>query len=649
MLRHWRWGAIPAVLIGLTLLAAWHVWSAASGLLEARDELRALEERLEDASWDTVTADDLAFTRERLLGTRDGLERTRTHLRRNPVLRLGALAPGAPGDQLRAVYAFLDMGGTVLEAGLAALPAAEKALPLRDDPPDGERLPAAVAALLAAVKPESERLAALTGELTAQRLALGDAPLLPPLDALRRGIDENLPMIADRVETLNRWRPLIPGLLGLDGERRYLLLLLNEGELMPGGGLVTASGVLVLHDGGVSFEGVTDAGWWRASWDERDGRHIEPPPPLERHLLRGYPWHLALSNWDPHFPAWARQALEFEELGYGERDVHGVLAVDFRALVDMLALTGPIAVEVSRLFVEHWSVPPVERTEEVSFTAGNAILEISRLARSLEGTRLVGRKSFLGEVGPVLVERLLALPPERWEEALATIRRLGEGRHVQALFLDEREQTLLRAVRWDGRLETPEGGDYLHFNEASVRSTKLNFVIRPEGSWSVALDRFGGARHELTLAYHNTLPEWSEGKDPALVQQMMLGGRYGGYLRVFGPEGLIAPSVAIDGATAPIEDRGVGHGKRWFGAFLPVESGERRTVALRWAVPHAASADGRAYDLYLQKQAGVAGICLELAVTREGEPPAELAIEGGRLDEDGRLCLESDARLRARW
>ncbi len=649
MLRHWRWGAIPIAVLLLCLLAAWHVRSAASGLLDARDELRALEERLADADWRTVTAEDLAFTRERLLGAREGLERTRVHLRRNPLLRLGALAPGAPGDQLRAAYGLLDMGGTLLEAGLTAAPAAEKALPLRDDPPDGERLPAAIAALIASVTPESERLAALAGELTAQRLELGDAPLLPPLDALRRRLDESLPLIAERVETLNQWRPLIPGLLGLDGERRYLLLLLNEGELMPGGGLVTASGELVLREGAVSFEGITDTGWWRASWDERDGSHIEPPPPLARYLLRDFPWHLALSGWDPHFPAWARQALEFAELGYGEGDVDGVLTVDFRALVDVLALTGPITVEVSRLFVEDWARPPVERTEEVTFTAENAILEISRLARPLEGGVILGRKSFLGEVGPVLVERLLALPPERWEEALATVRRLGEGRHVQVLSLDEREQTLLRAVRWDGRLETPNGGDYLHFSEASVRSTKLNFVIRPEGTWSVALDRFGGARHELILTYRNALPEWSAGKDPALVQQMMLGGRYGGYLRVFGPERLITPSVAIDGAPAEIEDRGDGRGKRWFGAFLPVEAGERRTVALRWAVPRAASGDGRTYDLYLQKQAGTAGICLELAITREGAPPASLAIEGGRMDEGGRLCLESDARIRARW
>ena len=648
MLRHWRWGAIPVAIVLLLVLAAWHYRSAASGLLDARDELLALQERLEDADWRTVTAEDLVFTRERLQGAREGLGRTRGHLRFDPAGRLAALLPGAPGDQTRAAYRFLDIGDALLEAGLTALPAAEKALPLRDDPPDGDRLPAAIAALLASVKPESERLAALAGELTDLRLAIGDAPLLPPLDTLRRRLDENLPQIADRVETLNRWRPLIPGLLGLEGERRYLLLLLNEGELMPGGGLVTATGALALRDGAVSFEGITDAGWWSVNRDERDGAHIEPPPPLARHLLRGFPWHLALSGWDPHFPAWAQQAREFEEIGYGAREVHGVLAVDFRALVDVLALSGPVTVEVSRLFVEDWARPPVERTEEVTFTAENAILEISRLARPLGGATIVGRKSFLGEIGPVLVERLLSLPPERWEEALAAIRRLGAERHVQAFSLDAREQTLLRAARWDGRLEAP-AGDYLHFNEANVRGTKLNFVIRPEGTLAVALDRFGAAHHELALVYRNTLPEWSAGKDPVLVGEMMPGGRHGAYLRVFGPRGLVTPSAAIDGEAAPIEDRGEAHGKDWFGAFLPVEAGARRTVAFRWAVPDAAGGDGRAYDLYLQKQAGAAGICLDLAITREGEPPDILTVEGGRMDDRGRLCLESDARVRARW
>ncbi len=84
--------------------------------------------------------------------------------------------------------------------------------------------------------------------------------------------------------------------------------------------------------------------------------------------------------------------------------------------------------------------------------------------------------------------------------------------------------------------------------------------------------------------------------------------------------------------------------------FLPLPAGVQRTVALRWTVPLATtSAYARNYDLYLQKQPGTTGLCLTFSVTRAGQAPATLAIHGGRIDGAGRLCLETDTRLRASW
>ena len=250
----------------------------------------------------------------------------------------------------------------------------------------------------------------------------------------------------------------------------------------------------------------------------------------------------------------------------------------------------------------------------------------------------------------MLFDDLRTLPPEQWVDAIETFRRLGEGRYIQALAFDPHEQTVLRDVRWDGRIESP-AGDYLQFNEANVSPTKLNLVIKPEGTWSVDLDELGNAHHELTLAYWNTLPEWRIGKDQDLVDMLMLAdGHYGGYLRVFAPPGAIAVTAEIDRAATAIADRGNEQGKDWFGVFLPLPAGIQRAVTLRWTVPLATtSANASSYDLYLQKQPGAATLCLAFHVTRAGQAPTTFAIDGGRIDEQGRLCLETDARLRASW
>jgi hypothetical protein len=378
----------------------------------------------------------------------------------------------------------------------------------------------------------------------------------------------------------------------------------------------------------------TDSTSWKEMWEAKGGGYIEPPGPLKRYLLKDFTWNLLVSNWSPDYPAWSQQALEFYELVHGEQQVEGIVAVDLVVLERLLGVTGPVTLEV-------------EGHGRVTFDKANAVLELERLTRQpFEPTD--DRKSVIGDLAEELIARLLRLPSEQWGEAIEVVRRLGAERHVQLLSFDPAEQTVIRDVRWDGRVE--EGpADYLMLSETSVLSTKLNLIIQPDADYRVDISPLGDARHELRLHYRNPLPEWQQGKDPALVKALMLGGVYGGYLRIITPRGATAFSAEIDGATVPLEDAGNEGGKDWFGVFMQLPAGETKEVVLRWVTPLATrSTGGGGYELYLQKQPGTPGMCLKLDISRAGKPAGTVKISGGSRDGQ-RICLTTDVQVSVKF
>jgi hypothetical protein len=148
----------------------------------------------------------------------------------------------------------------------------------------------------------------------------------------------------------------------------------------------------------------------------------------------------------------------------------------------------------------------------------------------------------------------------------------------------------------------------------------------------------------------NPMNEWEVGKDPLLVRKLMFDGQYGGYLRAITPQGAVGLGTALDGEARGIEDAGLDGPYQWFGMFMPLLSGQRREATLRWTVPLATAAPGASsYELLIQKQPGTHGLCLDLAVSREGQPAATLELTGGTRDAGGRVCLTSDVEVRAEF
>jgi hypothetical protein len=625
------WWVLAGVTVAVVAVAGWHYFTLYTAMAASRDDLLGVREQLDAVGFEAEQA-DIDEARRGLDSAERNLDTAKAHFRYDPLIRLAGIVPRV-GTQVEATDDLLDIAGLLVDLGQEATSAAQKAVDLNENRQTGEPLTQSLVEALNDAEPELQRVSTLLDEVLRERRELGDDELWRPLNNARRHLDEDLPELSENVDQLVRASDLLPGFLGFEGDRRYLVLALNSGELLPGGGLVTAAGVVTVSQGVNGSIGFVDSTQWLPAAQAIGIPYIEPPGPLKRYLLRDFSWNLLVSNWDPDFPTWSQQALEFYELVHGPQEVDGIVAVDLVVLEQLLTVTGPKVLDVP-------DRGPFE------FNPANAVLELERMTRP---AFIVAddRKSIIGDLAESLISDLLALPSEGWGDAIKTVRRLGRERHIQLFSFAPEEQGLIADAGWDGRLQDPEG-DFLHFNEASVLSTKLNLIIHPSGTLTVDVSDLGDVRHELRLTYHNPIAEWARDKDDDLVAKLMLGGLYGGYLRVFGPPGLRDIAVEVDGAAGNIEDIGREETADWFGTLLPVGPGETHEVVFRWTTTPRGTTESR-YTLFVQKQAGTLGMCLGIVVTKEGAPASEVQVSGGALSPDGRWCVTSDLEIRARF
>ncbi|HVT00786.1 MAG TPA: DUF4012 domain-containing protein [Patescibacteria group bacterium] len=123
--------------------------------------------------------------------------------------------------------------------------------------------------------------------------------------------------------------------LGFDGEKNYLILFQNNGELRPTGGFIGSIGELKLSNGKIESFDIKDV----YDLDGQLKSHIEPPFPVRRNLQENL--YLRDSNFAPDFQETASTAALLYNLETNKK-VDGVIAVDFNAVRRIIGEIGPI-------------------------------------------------------------------------------------------------------------------------------------------------------------------------------------------------------------------------------------------------------------------------------------------------------------------
>jgi hypothetical protein len=323
---------VAVLLAGVLVVGGWLTFRA----VQAADALRDLQAAAEGIRPE-VDALDVGALSARLPALQDAAARAAAATD-DPVWRAAQHLPFV-GDDLAAVAAVsaaaADLTGDAAPALLAALSAVVDGGTAH--PAAARTVPAGWVDLAAVVHaaPAAARAAEVLDTLRADLDDLDRRTLVGPVAGPVGDLQDALHGRAAALAAAQELADVLPGLLGADGPRTYLLLSLNPAELRAPGGIVGAVAVLQVSDGAVGLAG-------QRSTADLPERATSVVPLTEAELAL---YGDRLGRWvqdsvlTPDFPRAAEVAAAFWQQSTGQ-PVDGVLATDPVVVADLLAATG---------------------------------------------------------------------------------------------------------------------------------------------------------------------------------------------------------------------------------------------------------------------------------------------------------------------
>jgi Protein of unknown function (DUF4012) len=322
-------------------------------------------------------------------------------------------------------------------------------------------------------------------------------------------------------------------------------------------------------------------------WQARTHMYVEPPAPLKRYLLKDASWNLLVSNWSPDFPTSAQSAAHFWDLGGGET-IDGVIGINVTTLERLLDVTGPVDVPEFGVTVD-------------SSNAYDLTEQYTRIPYQPQADR----KAFAGLLADEVLRRVLHPESGQWSQLIDVTQSLGDEKDLLLYSFDTKQQALIRDWGWDGGVSYTSG-DHLMLVDASVNSTKLNAVVTHSADVNVQLDRDGAATTTVMVDYDNDLASWERGRDPDLVATLMLGGLYGGYVRLLAPPGSKMISVREGAQDVGLEEVSSENGLSVFGRFFALPRDTKQRLSFTYKTPPVVDKQGNTwtYTLDVQREPG---------------------------------------------
>jgi len=374
----------------------------------------------------------------------------------------------------------------------------------------------------------------------------------------------------------------LPQLLGMEGEKKYIIWFQNSNEIRPTGGFIGSYATVSIDSGKIKNILIDDIYNPDGQIDVRNIK-TTPPEPIKK-FLNEEVLYLRNSNWDPDF---TKSAKVFDDIYFkitGE-SVDGYIALDLKFVESLLRVTGPVF-----LASYNEDINSENLDERAQYYSGFDYKEGS-----------TDKKSFLTILGGKLLEKIFSLKKEDFPKLVTELGRSLEERHLQISLNNNQINSLLSENKWDGSLVDTEG-DYLYVVNANLGGTKSNYYVENKMTYEInSMTRDGLLRANLYLDYKNNAENdaWP-------------GGPYTDYVRVLVKDGSKLTGAKIINNTGEETDifkdvvvSKVGVYSSFETSFklLPKES---IRLVISYDLPQKASMtkEGSSYSLYWQKQPG---------------------------------------------
>lgn len=410
------------------------------------------------------------------------------------------------------------------------------------------------------------------------------------------------------------FRHLLDTSLGFDGPKTYLILLLNNTEIRPGGGFIGAYALVQMTDGHPDL--ITIEGTEVFDGHANPKNLPLPPEPIKKYL-KVERWYFRDSNWSPDFAQSARQALDFytREGGYLADQIDGVIGFTPTVLEQFLAINGPVTVNGFN-FDKDNVVEKLEYEVEYGYVK--------------RGVQFADRKGLMRDFGIALIKNAKYKSIWRVADYLAMVKNMLQEKQIMFYSTNAAEQTNLENLDYAGRVKAAPT-DYLLWSDANLGALKTDASLVRQMTYSITPSTSGQYVAAVTMHYDN------KGKQDWRTT------RYRTYARVFVPAGSRLLSVVDGGKTITQVDQGLELGKTWFGFSTTVDIGTSKDVTFNYYLPPqvlAAIKSGN-YQLNVQKQLGAYNNALTLGLNFDRTVSAAAPGEVASKHNDARYDLET--------
>lgn len=416
------------------------------------------------------------------------------------------------------------------------------------------------------------------------------------------------PQLQAQLTQVDAWLRVAPALLGVNAPERFLVELMDRGEMRATGGYIGDYGIATIQHGQLEPFTLQDIYQLDRPYDIRAGWPKAPP---------AYPWWpfagfaLRDANLSPDFPTASQLAIHLLAKEGGPR-VQGVVALTEPTIARVLAVIGPVEVQDY-----HQTV-----------TAQNLELVVRKYTENPAVRGTPQHEQFTGLLGRAFQAKLHNLSASQLTAVVGTLLTSLRTKDLQVYLADPRAEALLAHLGFDGAMARGPG-DVVIIVDENTGVTKANVFTSVTYTDAVTLDARGTATHHLTIRY-----DFNTARDPAVVPYMV-GDYYKTYLRVYTPPQ--AHLTAVKGFNAGNEElhRSDQAGFQMWGGYVYIHDGVPYTLHFVWSVPHAALQEATGhwrYQLAVQHQAG-SDQRLQLTVTLPGSTRPD-RVYRGELDQD---------------
>lgn len=337
------------------------------------------------------------------------------------------------------------------------------------------------------------------------------APRLASTAAVMRGVPAELeaasspwllPVLRDRIDELaeevTKLQPeadlaalsaeVVPGLLGSESERRYVVLFGTPAESREFGGFIGSWALVRVADGRLEVERAERIRtlYPLAASNVLDEADL-PTWYVEMAQPTVYPQNLTST---PDFGVVSRVAHQVLA-GIADRPVDGYVYMDTWAVVQMLSLTGPIALESDAelltqadvaefLFFDQYRLGGADRNDLFD--------ELARVASAAVGD-----------------PESLTLPrPEELGRVLGPVSRAGR---LQMVTFDDRENEFLRAVTLLRDFDQGDAQDFVGVVQTNSVESKLDLYLHRELEYDVSVSATGDLSATASVELRSLIPE----------------------------------------------------------------------------------------------------------------------------------------------